>query len=69
MPLKRGKDKEICCIYTMGYYSAGKNSDIMKFAKKWIELEKIIPSEVTQMQKDNHCMHSPINRHKLLSMG
>jgi hypothetical protein len=34
-------------IYTMEYYSAIKNSDIMKFVGKWMELEKIILSEVT----------------------
>jgi hypothetical protein len=39
-------------IYTMGYYSAIKNKDIMSFAGKWIELENIILSEVTQTQKD-----------------
>ena len=27
----------------------------MKFAGKWIELEKIILSEVTQAQKDRYC--------------
>jgi hypothetical protein len=34
-------------IYTMGYYSAIKNKDIMNFAEKWMELENIILSEVT----------------------
>jgi hypothetical protein len=32
----------------MKYYSAIKNKDIKKFAGKWIELENIIPNEVTQ---------------------
>ncbi|KAL6083721.1 hypothetical protein STEG23_014620 [Scotinomys teguina] len=41
-------------IYTMEYYSAEKNNDIMKFAGKWMELENIILSEVTQTQKDKH---------------
>jgi hypothetical protein len=35
-------------IYTMEYYSAIKNNDFMKFAGKWMELENIILSEVTQ---------------------
>jgi hypothetical protein len=35
-------------IYTMEYYAAIKNSDIIKFARKWTELEKIILIEVTQ---------------------
>jgi hypothetical protein len=38
-------------IYTMEYYSAIKNEDILGFAGKWIELEKIILSKVTHTQK------------------
>ena len=34
-------------IYTMEYYTAEKNIDILKFAGKWMELENIISSEVT----------------------
>jgi hypothetical protein len=37
--------------YTMEYYSAIKNKDIMSFAGKWMELKNIILSEVTQTQK------------------
>jgi hypothetical protein len=36
----------------MESYSANKNNGIMKFASNWIELEKIILSEVTQIQQD-----------------
>jgi hypothetical protein len=46
--------------YTMAYYSAIKNSDIMKFDSKWMEFKKIILSEVTQTQKDKHGMFSLI---------
>jgi hypothetical protein len=35
----------------------------MKFAGKWIELESIILSEVTQTQKNTHAMYSLINRY------
>ena len=35
------------------YYSTVKKNKIMKFVGKWMELEKIILSEVTQMQKDS----------------
>jgi hypothetical protein len=34
-------------IYTMEYYSAIKNNEIMKFLGKWMHLENIILSEVT----------------------
>ena len=38
----------------MEYYSAIKNNEFMKFLGKWIELENIILSEVTQSQKTTH---------------
>ena len=53
-------DIENVVIYTMEYYSAIKNEDIMSFAGKWMELENIILSEVIQIQKDTHGMYSLI---------
>jgi hypothetical protein len=50
-------------IYTMKYYSAIKNDNILSFAGKWMELENIILSEVTQTQKDMHDMYSLISRY------
>ena len=47
----------------MEYYSAIKNNDFMKFADKWMELENIIPSEVTQTQKNTHGMYSLISEY------
>jgi hypothetical protein len=48
-------------IYTMEYYSATKNNDFMKFASKWMELENIILSTVTQPQKNAHGVYSLIS--------
>ena len=48
-------------IYTMGSYPAIKNEDILSFSGKWMELENIILSEVTQTQKDMHGMYSLIS--------
>ena len=45
-------------IYTMEYYSAIKNNEFMKFLGKWMHLEDIILSEVTQSQKMFLDMHS-----------
>ena len=42
------------------YYSAIKNNEFMKFIGKWMYLEDIILSEVTQSQKNSHDMHSLI---------
>jgi hypothetical protein len=46
-------------IYTMEYYSAIKN-EFMKFLGKWLELEGIILSEVTQSQKNSKYIFSLI---------
>ena len=48
-------------IYTMEYYSAIKNSGFMKFLDKWMYVEDIILSEVTQSQKKSLDMHSLIS--------
>ena len=48
-------------IYTMEYYSAIKNNEFRKFLGKWMDLEDIILSEVTQSQKNTHDIHSLIS--------
>jgi hypothetical protein len=48
-------------IYTMEYYSTFKNNEFMKFLGKWMDLEDIILSEVTQSQKNTYDMHSLIS--------
>jgi hypothetical protein len=48
-------------IYTMEYYLAIKNKDILSFAGKWMKLESIILSEITQTQKDMHGMYPLIS--------
>ena len=53
--------KKMWYICTMEYYTAEKNDDILRFAGKWMDLENIILSEVTQTQKDNYHMYSLIS--------
>jgi hypothetical protein len=48
-------------IYTMEYYSATKKNEFMKFLGKWLDLEGIILSEVTQSQKNSKDMYSLIS--------
>ena len=57
MSLNRGMDTKIVVHYTMEYYSAIKNN-FMKFIGKWMELENIILSAVTQSQRNTLGMHS-----------
>ncbi|KAM7317024.1 hypothetical protein ACRRTK_023326 [Alexandromys fortis] len=48
-------------IYTVEYYTEEKNKNTLNFAGKWMELENIILSEVTQTQKDKYHMYSLIS--------
>jgi hypothetical protein len=40
--------KKMWYLYTMEFYSATKKNEILSFASKWMELENIILSEVSQ---------------------
>jgi hypothetical protein len=46
-------------IYTMECYSAIKKNEFMKFLGKWMDLEGIILSEVTQSQKNSNGYFAP----------
>jgi hypothetical protein len=52
--------KKMWYLYTMEFYSAMKKNEILSFAGKWIELENIILSEVSQAQKTKNHMFSLI---------
>jgi hypothetical protein len=47
-------------IYTMEFYSAARNND-MSFDGKWMQLEEILLSEVSQDQKHESPMFSLIH--------
>ena len=47
-------------IYTVEYLTAEKN-EILKFAGKWVDLENIVLSKVTQTQKEKYYMYSLIS--------
>jgi hypothetical protein len=50
--------KKMWYLYTMEFSSAMKNNKILSFASKWMELENIILSDVSQTQKTKNCMFS-----------
>jgi hypothetical protein len=52
--------KKMWYVYTMEFYSVIKNNEILSLAGKWMELENIILSEVSQAQKAKGHMFSPI---------
>ena len=54
-------DKEdVVYTYTMEYYSAIKKNEILPFAARWLDLENIMFSEISQTEKDKYCMISLI---------
>jgi hypothetical protein len=56
----RNEYKKMWSIYTKEYYSAIKNNNFMKSLGKFMELENIILSEVTQSQQNTYGICSPI---------
>jgi hypothetical protein len=50
--------KKMWYLYTMEFYSATKKNKILSFTGKWMELENIILSEVSQAQKAKSHMFS-----------
>ena len=47
-------------IYTMGYYSAIKRNEIELFVVRWMDLESVIQSEVSQKEKNKCCLLTQI---------
>ena len=43
-------------IYTMEYYSAIKRNEIELFVVRWMDLETVIQSEVSQKEKNKYHM-------------
>ena len=48
--------KKMWNIYTMEYYSAIKRNEIELFVVRWMDLEFVIQSEVSQKEKNKYCM-------------
>ena len=48
--------KKMWDIYTMEYYSAIKRKEIELFVVRWMDLESVIQSEVSQKEKNKYCM-------------
>ena len=48
--------KKLLCIYTMEYYSAIKMNTFESVLLRWMNLESIIQSEVSQKEKYKYCI-------------
>ena len=42
--------------YTMEYYSAIRRNESELFVVRWMDLESVIKSEVSQKEKNKYCM-------------
>ena len=58
MSIDRGVNQEDGYIYTMEYYSAIKRKEITAFAATWMDLEIIMLSEISQIERHQHHMLS-----------
>jgi hypothetical protein len=54
--------KKMWYLYTMEFYSAMKKNEILSFSSKWMELENIILTQVSQAQKAKNHIFSLICR-------
>ena len=54
MSISRRMDKEVGYIYTMEYYSAIKKNAFESVLMRWMKLEPIIQSEVSQKEKHQY---------------
>ena len=48
--------KKLWYVYTMEYYSATKRNAFESVLMRWMNLESIIQSEVSQKEKDKYCI-------------
>ena len=54
--------KKLWYIYTMEYYSAIKRNASESVLMRWMNLESIIQSEMSQKEKDKYCILTHIYR-------
>ena len=52
--------KKLWYIYTMEYYSAIKSNTSESVLMRWMNLEPIIQSEISQKEKDKNCIPTHI---------
>ena len=48
--------RKLWYIFTMEYYSVAKNNAFKSVLMRWMKLEPIIQSEVSQKDKDQYCI-------------
>ena len=66
-----GIQKSWCIIfqYTMGYYSAIKQNEIIPFAATWMGLEVVLLSEISQTEKQIQYGITYVESKKMIQMS
>ena len=54
-------DQKLWYIYTMEFYTAERKKELIPFTTAWMELERIMLSEMSQVVKDKYHMISLIS--------
>ena len=54
--------KKLWYIYTMEYYATERKKELLPFSTLWIELDRLMLSEISQAVKDKYHMISPVSR-------
>ena len=58
--IKKNDILDVVYISTMEYYSGIKKNDILPYATTWMDLEDIMLSEISQLEKDKYPVTSLI---------
>ena len=54
VPVSRQVDKKLWYSHTVEYHSAIKKKEILPFVTAWMDLERIMLSEISQSEKDKY---------------
>ena len=54
--------KKLRYVYTMEFYAAERQKELIPFATAWMELESIMLSEISQVVRDKYHMISPLTK-------
>ena len=69
MPIDRRMVKKMWYIYAMEYYSAIERNEIGSFVEMWMDLESVIPSEVSQKEKKQISYINAVESRKTVQMN
>ena len=58
--------EDVVYIYTMKHHSTRKKNEILPFVTTWIDLEGIMLSEISQLEKDKYYLISLIMQNLII---